>query len=82
MVGPRAGVAVDVYATEEELLRAWGERVRKIDPDVLMGYEIQRSSWGYVVDRAAFAYRMYYAVWWGWPPRPGLTAGTADACVC
>lgn len=57
-----SGVAVDVYATEEELLRAWGERVRKMDPDVLMGYEIQRSSWGYAVDRAAFAYRTRGAV--------------------
>ena len=52
------GMAVDLYPTEEALLRAWAVRVRKMDPDVLLGYEIQRASWGYVVDRAAHAYSM------------------------
>jgi DNA polymerase zeta len=48
---------MDMYPTEEALLRAWAARVRRIDPDVLVGYEIQRASWGYLVDRAAHAYR-------------------------
>ena len=53
----RTGVAVDYYASEEALLRALAARVRRMDPDVLIGYEIQRSSWGYLVDRAVHAYR-------------------------
>jgi DNA polymerase delta subunit 1 len=34
------GVTVQSYATEKELLYAWKEVIRQIDPDILIGYNI------------------------------------------
>lgn len=39
--------------TEDGLLSAIVDLVQRLDADVLVGYEIQRSSWGYLLQRAA-----------------------------
>jgi DNA polymerase zeta len=44
---------VDLYSSEAALLGALGGAVAAADPDVLLGYEVQRSSLGYAVERAA-----------------------------
>ncbi|KAJ2353699.1 DNA polymerase zeta, partial [Coemansia sp. RSA 2618] len=44
------------YATEIDLIHGLVEWTRKTDPDILCGYEVQRSSWGYLIERADHAY--------------------------
>ena len=44
-------LTLQLFATEVELLLAFVEQVRKLDPDIVMGYEIQFSSWGYLIAR-------------------------------
>jgi DNA polymerase zeta len=39
-------------ANEAELLAAFVETVRQWDPDMIVGFEVQNSSWGYLFDRA------------------------------
>ncbi|XP_071800751.1 DNA polymerase zeta catalytic subunit-like [Asterias amurensis] len=41
-------------ASEAELLDQILCVIRKYDPDILVGYEIQQHSWGYLLERAAF----------------------------
>ncbi|XP_044259688.1 DNA polymerase zeta catalytic subunit [Tribolium madens] len=38
-------------STEEELLNEFVKLVQKHDPDILVGYEIEMLSWGYLLDR-------------------------------
>jgi DNA polymerase elongation subunit (family B) len=38
--------------TEIALLTSFLKFVRVLDPDVILGYEIQKGSWGYIIDRA------------------------------
>lgn len=40
-------------STEHQLLDSLAQLVRKADPDFLLGYEVEMSSWGYLVERAA-----------------------------
>jgi DNA polymerase zeta len=47
-----AGLDVEVLSTELELFNALVDLVRTLDPEILVGWEIHNSSWGYVVDRA------------------------------
>lgn len=46
-------LAVDYADTEEQLFSLLIEKIRYYDPDMLVGYEIQNASWGYLVERGA-----------------------------
>jgi DNA polymerase elongation subunit (family B) len=41
------------FSDETKLLKAVVDFVREKDPDVLLGYEIQMGSWGYLIERSA-----------------------------
>lgn len=41
------------YKTEKDMLLAFAEYVREIDPDFCIGYEVQLLSWGYLIERGA-----------------------------
>lgn len=45
---------VDVYAEPDEMymINTLVDIVRDLDPDILTGYEVHSSSWGYVIERA------------------------------
>lgn len=43
----------EVHATEELLLDAFTEALRSLDPDIIVGFEVQKGSLGYLADRAA-----------------------------
>ena len=40
------------HATEEALLDAMVACVQSLDPDIILGFEVQQGSLGYLVDRA------------------------------
>lgn len=42
-----------MHATEELLLDAFTEALRSLDPDIIVGFEVQKGSLGYLADRAA-----------------------------
>lgn len=44
---------VDIYGSEAALLGALSAAVAAADPDILLGYEVQRASLGYAAERAA-----------------------------
>ena len=44
---------MDLYASEAAMLGALGAAVAAADPDILLGYEVQRASLGYAAERAA-----------------------------
>ncbi|XP_078617508.1 DNA polymerase zeta catalytic subunit-like [Branchiostoma floridae x Branchiostoma japonicum] len=53
---PRSGVTsldVTYVAEEKELVEHFLQLIRKWDPDILVGYEVQMLSWGYLLQRAA-----------------------------
>ena len=45
---------IDIRVESEEayLINALVDVVRELDPDILTGYEVHTSSWGYVIERA------------------------------
>lgn len=45
-------VTIDEEDTELDLINRLTDTVRNFDPDILAGYEVQSSSWGYVIERA------------------------------
>jgi DNA polymerase zeta len=45
-------VTIDEEESELDLINRLTDIVREFDPDVLAGYELQSSSWGYVIERA------------------------------
>lgn len=45
------GFPVRGFESEGELLDAFAEWVRELDPDVILGYEVQQGSVGYLSDR-------------------------------
>jgi DNA polymerase zeta len=49
---------IDVQYAESEiqLLELLLEKVRYYDPDLLVGYELHNSSWGYVIERCMIKY--------------------------
>ena len=49
-------IDVEEEATELELLMKMADIVRRYDPDILTGYEVHNSSWGYLIERARFKY--------------------------
>ena len=46
------GLAYAEVESEAALFGALAELIRKVDPDILLGFEIQNASWGYVLERA------------------------------
>ncbi|KAH0553475.1 hypothetical protein GP486_006454 [Trichoglossum hirsutum] len=58
-IAKEAGVPVDEEPTELGLIRRVVEIVRTRDPDILAGYDVQRASWGYLVERAASKYNCH-----------------------
>lgn len=44
------------YQNEEQLINSFAEAIRFLDPDVLVGFEIQNNSLGYLAERAACKY--------------------------
>ncbi|KAJ2492023.1 DNA polymerase zeta [Coemansia sp. RSA 2050] len=45
-------------ADELSMILALVDWTRENDPDILCGYEVQQSSWGYIIERAEVAYNM------------------------
>jgi DNA polymerase zeta len=54
----RSMTSIDVFEETSELdaMVRMVELVRAYDPDVLTGYEVHGSSWGYLIERARFKY--------------------------
>ncbi|KAK8023998.1 DNA polymerase family B [Apiospora rasikravindrae] len=54
----RSQTTVEIYeeSSELDLMVRMVEIVRTHDPDILTGYEVHGSSWGYLVERARFKY--------------------------
>ena len=48
-----AGAEVFSFDTEEDMLVAWSQYLRKIDPDMLTGYNISGFDFPYLINRAA-----------------------------
>ncbi|XP_075752219.1 DNA polymerase zeta catalytic subunit isoform X2 [Rhipicephalus microplus] len=72
----RTGVATtslrtQVVRSELDLLHAVVELVHRWDPDVLLGYDVERASWGYLCDRAERLDLDLYARLSRAPPPPG-----------
>lgn len=44
---------MEAFASEQELMEAFITAVIALDPDIMLGWEIQQQSLGYIVDRAA-----------------------------
>ena len=38
--------------SEKELFNRFAQLVKELDPDILVGYEVQLASWGFLRDRA------------------------------
>ncbi|XP_069463876.1 DNA polymerase zeta catalytic subunit [Ambystoma mexicanum] len=48
-----AGLEVTYSSDEQQLFQELVKLVRRYDPDILLGYEVQMHSWGYLFQRAA-----------------------------
>ena len=46
-------VQVEVFPSEKVLLEAFIEASQALDPDIILGFEVQKGSLGYLADRAA-----------------------------
>ena len=51
-----SGYALTLVSNERELFDTLISFVRNLDPDILCGWEIQKSSWGYAVQRAKYLF--------------------------
>lgn len=49
---PIVGSQVLCFQKEEELLKAWAEFIRIVDPDIITGYNIQNFDFPYLINRA------------------------------
>ena len=59
-VAERTGISgyhLTLVDDEESLLHETAMLVRRADPDLLVGWEVQDSSWGYLVERASQRYK-------------------------
>lgn len=45
-------VKIERFKSEIDMLREFVQLVRRIDPDLLIGYEIQNNSFGYIIERS------------------------------
>ncbi|KAJ9636926.1 DNA polymerase zeta [Knufia peltigerae] len=59
-VGRNVTFDVEEEATELDLLTRLVDIVRSYDPDILTGYEVHNSSWGYLIERARVKYDLNY----------------------
>lgn len=50
-------VEVKAESTELDLFNSLTDLVRELDPDILAGYEVHSSSWGYIIQRAEHTHR-------------------------
>ncbi|XP_066919058.1 uncharacterized protein [Clytia hemisphaerica] len=41
------------FKQEKDMLLEFAAFIRELDPDIIMGYEVQMMSWGYVIERGA-----------------------------
>lgn len=55
-IGSIVPVIVEEESSELDLLTKMADIVRHFDPDVLTGYEVHNSSWGYLIERARVKY--------------------------
>ena len=55
-ISRQANVQVDQESSELDLLNRMVDIVRGYDPDILTGYEVHGSSWGYMIERARCKY--------------------------
>ena len=53
MVLTNVGMQVDVFKSEKALLEGVVDAVQGLDPDIVLGFEVQKGSLGYLADRAA-----------------------------
>ena len=44
---------VEVFQSEQKLLEGFVDAVQALDPDIVLGFEVQKGSLGYLADRAA-----------------------------
>lgn len=44
---------VELFQSEKALLEAFVEATQSLDPDIILGFEVQKGSLGYLADRAA-----------------------------
>lgn len=49
----RSGFKADILVVDDEvkMMEHFVHLIRKLDPDILSGYEIEKTSWGYLIDR-------------------------------
>ena len=47
------GSCIQIFKTETELIKKLIDKVKTEDPDILVGYDTQRSSWGFLCRRAS-----------------------------
>ncbi|KIW14238.1 hypothetical protein PV08_07020 [Exophiala spinifera] len=59
-VGRNVTFEVEEESTELDLLTRLVDIVRSYDPDILTGYEVHNSSWGYLIERARVKYDLNY----------------------
>jgi len=52
-LGLPPSVRVRRFASEGAMIEAFIQFVRRLDPDIILGYEVQKGSLGYMVERAA-----------------------------
>lgn len=50
------GIEVEAEDDELDLLNRMVDIVRALDPDILTGFEVHNSSWGYLIERARLVY--------------------------
>ena len=58
--GPFGEARIDEEDSELDLINRLIDIVREFDPDILAGYEVQSSSWGYIIERARSRYGIIY----------------------
>lgn len=51
---------VQIEYSEFDLINSLVDIVRTLDPDILTGWEVQSSSWGYIIERARAAFGMSF----------------------
>jgi DNA polymerase zeta len=55
-IAKQVSVDVEYESDELELINRIVDIVRQFDPDILAGYEVHNSSWGYLIERARLKY--------------------------
>ncbi|KAH7126951.1 hypothetical protein B0J11DRAFT_432216 [Dendryphion nanum] len=55
-INKQVSVVVDYEEDELELINRMVDIVRQFDPDIITGYEVHNSSWGYLIERARMKY--------------------------